>query len=118
MIELPSESGHSTERPDDRAIIGIAGPLGISVHDHIIVGKNGHASLRGAVIVILQARRLSRRRGRRSPCREDWACHAFSPANVESGAIPTAIPFSSRTMHTIRASAMQTELVKYQRNWV
>ncbi len=30
-----------------RAIVDIAGPLGISVHDHIIVGKNGHASLKG-----------------------------------------------------------------------
>ena len=30
-----------------RAIIDIATPLGISVHDHIIVGKNGHASLKG-----------------------------------------------------------------------
>ena len=28
-------------------IIDIAAPLGIAVHDHIIVGKNGHASLRG-----------------------------------------------------------------------
>jgi DNA repair protein RadC len=27
--------------------VGIASPLGISVHDHIIVGKNGHASLKG-----------------------------------------------------------------------
>jgi DNA repair protein RadC len=30
-----------------RAIVDIATPLGISVHDHIIVGKNGHASLKG-----------------------------------------------------------------------
>ena len=30
-----------------RAIVDIAAPLGISVHDHIIVGKNGHASLKG-----------------------------------------------------------------------
>lgn len=30
-----------------KSIIGIANPLGISVHDHIIVGKNGHASLKG-----------------------------------------------------------------------
>src|ERR1700737_457170 len=30
-----------------KAIIDIATPLGISVHDHIIVGKNGHASLKG-----------------------------------------------------------------------
>jgi DNA repair protein RadC len=30
-----------------KSIIAIAAPLGISVHDHIIVGKNGHASLKG-----------------------------------------------------------------------
>ena len=30
-----------------RAIVDIATPLGISVHYHIIVGKNGHASLKG-----------------------------------------------------------------------
>jgi len=30
-----------------RQIVDIAEPLGISVHDHIIVGKDGHASLRG-----------------------------------------------------------------------
>lgn len=30
-----------------KSIVAIANPLGISVHDHIIVGKNGHASLKG-----------------------------------------------------------------------
>jgi DNA repair protein RadC len=30
-----------------KQIVEIAKPLGISVHDHIIVGKNGHASLKG-----------------------------------------------------------------------
>ncbi|MCC2110988.1 MAG: DNA repair protein RadC [Hyphomicrobiales bacterium] len=30
-----------------RAIIDIARPLGITVHDHIVVGKDGHASFRG-----------------------------------------------------------------------
>lgn len=30
-----------------KSIVDIAGTLGISVHDHIIVGKNGHASLKG-----------------------------------------------------------------------
>ena len=30
-----------------KSIVAISGPLGISVHDHIIVGKNGHASLKG-----------------------------------------------------------------------
>jgi DNA repair protein RadC len=34
-----------------RAIIDIATPLGISVHDHIIVGKNGHASLKGLKLI-------------------------------------------------------------------
>jgi DNA repair protein RadC len=30
-----------------RQIIAVAGSLGITVHDHIIVGKDGHASLKG-----------------------------------------------------------------------
>ncbi|MGB6637477.1 MAG: JAB domain-containing protein, partial [Bradyrhizobium sp.] len=34
-----------------KAIIAIAGPLGIAVHDHIIVGKSGHASLKGMKLV-------------------------------------------------------------------
>jgi DNA repair protein RadC len=34
-----------------RAIVDIAAPLGISVHDHIIVGKNGHASLKGMKLI-------------------------------------------------------------------
>ena len=31
-----------------QAIVEIAKPLGISVHDHIIVGKDGHASFKGS----------------------------------------------------------------------
>ena len=30
-----------------KQIVDIASSLGIAVHDHIIVGKNGHASLKG-----------------------------------------------------------------------
>src|SRR6201989_75037 len=30
-----------------KAIVDIATPLGIAVHDHLIVGRNGHASLKG-----------------------------------------------------------------------
>ncbi len=30
-----------------KAIVDIAAPLGIAVHDHIIVGRGGHASLKG-----------------------------------------------------------------------
>jgi DNA repair protein RadC len=29
----------------------IVTPLGIAVHDHIIVGKNGHASLKGLKLI-------------------------------------------------------------------
>jgi DNA repair protein RadC len=32
-------------------IIAVAQPLGISVHDHIIVGKEGHASLKGLKLI-------------------------------------------------------------------
>ncbi len=34
-----------------KSIISISSPLGISVHDHIIVGKNGHASLKGLRLI-------------------------------------------------------------------
>ena len=34
-----------------QAIVEIAGPLGIAVHDHIIVGKEGHASLKGLKLI-------------------------------------------------------------------
>jgi len=34
-----------------KSIISIATPLGISVHDHIIVGKNGHAGLKGMRLI-------------------------------------------------------------------
>ena len=34
-----------------QAIVEIAKPLGILVHDHIIVGKDGHASLKGLKLI-------------------------------------------------------------------
>jgi DNA repair protein RadC len=34
-----------------RQIADIAAPLGITLHDHIVVGKNGHASLRGMKLI-------------------------------------------------------------------
>ena len=34
-----------------RRIVEIAAPLGVAVHDHIIVGKDGHASLRGLKLI-------------------------------------------------------------------
>jgi len=34
-----------------QAIIETARPLGIAVHDHIIVGKDGHASFRGLKLI-------------------------------------------------------------------
>jgi DNA repair protein RadC len=34
-----------------QSIVDIAKPLGIAVHDDIIVGKDGHASLRGLKLI-------------------------------------------------------------------
>jgi DNA repair protein RadC len=34
-----------------KTIVDIAKPLGISVHDHLIVGKEGHASLKGLKLI-------------------------------------------------------------------
>ena len=34
-----------------RVIVEVAKPLGISVHDHIIVGKEGHTSLKGLKLI-------------------------------------------------------------------
>ena len=34
-----------------QSIIDVAKPLGIAVHDHIIVGKEGHASLKGLKLI-------------------------------------------------------------------
>jgi DNA repair protein RadC len=39
-----------------KAIVQIATPLGIAVHDHIIVGKNGHASLKGTKLISCRLR--------------------------------------------------------------
>ena len=32
-------------------IVEVAKPLGIAVHDHIIVGRDGHASLKGLKLI-------------------------------------------------------------------
>ena len=34
-----------------KQIVAVAGPLGIAVHDHLIVGKDGHASLKGLRLI-------------------------------------------------------------------
>jgi len=34
-----------------KTIIDVAQPLGVSVHDHVIVGREGHASLRGLKLI-------------------------------------------------------------------
>jgi DNA repair protein RadC len=34
-----------------REIVEVAKPLGIEVHDHIIVGKEGHASFKGLKLI-------------------------------------------------------------------
>jgi hypothetical protein len=54
-----------------KAMIEIATPLGISVHDHIIVGKNGHASMKGMKLILME-----------SAC----ACAAYSGLGLRSSA--------------------------------
>ena len=48
-------SGDPAPSSDDvhmtRAIADIAKPLGITVHDHIIIGKAGHASMKGLKLI-------------------------------------------------------------------
>lgn len=34
-----------------RQIVEIAKPLGVTVHDHIIIGKSGHASMKGMKLI-------------------------------------------------------------------
>jgi DNA repair protein RadC len=34
-----------------KQIVDVARPLGIEVHDHIIVGKEGHSSLKGLRLI-------------------------------------------------------------------
>jgi len=34
-----------------KQIVEVAKPLGIEVHDHIIVGREGHASLKGLRLI-------------------------------------------------------------------
>jgi DNA repair protein RadC len=34
-----------------QSIMEIAKPLGVALHDHIIVGKDGHASLKGLKLI-------------------------------------------------------------------
>jgi DNA repair protein RadC len=34
-----------------RQVVEVAKPLGIAVHDHLIVGKGGHVSLRGLQLI-------------------------------------------------------------------
>jgi DNA repair protein RadC len=38
--------------PMTKAIVDIAKPLGIAVHAHIIVGRNGHASFRTLKLIL------------------------------------------------------------------
>ncbi len=45
----PTPSGADIEMT--RTIVEVAKPLGIAVHDHIIVGRDGHASLKGPKLI-------------------------------------------------------------------
>lgn len=34
-----------------RTVVETARPMGIAVHDHIVIGRNGHASLKGLQLI-------------------------------------------------------------------
>jgi DNA repair protein RadC len=55
MLMRNHPSGDPTPSQADiqmtKAIIAIATPLGIAVHDHVIVGRGGHASLKGMRLI-------------------------------------------------------------------
>jgi DNA repair protein RadC len=61
MMRVPSSFMHNHPSGDPspsqadiqmtKAIIDIAKPLVIAVHDHIIVGRSGHASLKGLKLI-------------------------------------------------------------------
>ena len=52
---MRTKGGYSPEPLPDiqmtRQVVDIAKPLGILVHDHIIIGKNGHTSLKGLQLI-------------------------------------------------------------------
>ena len=79
-----------------KAIVDIATPLGISVHDHIIVGKNGHASLKGMQLIWRISRgatlrprgvpfRWPARRRARASCSESRRGRGTRPASPSPG---------------------------------
>jgi len=45
----PSPSNQDVKMTQE--IMAIAKPLGVAVHDHIIVGRHGHASLKGMRLI-------------------------------------------------------------------
>ena len=45
----PTTSGADVQMT--KRILDIAKPLGIAIHDHIIVGRNGHATLKGPKLI-------------------------------------------------------------------
>ena len=45
----PTPSGPDVKMT--RELVDIAKPLGIAIHDHVIVGRDGHASFRGLGLI-------------------------------------------------------------------
>ena len=49
MVDDPKPSRAGIDMT--RTVIDTAKPLGIAVHDYIIIGKSGHASLKGLKLI-------------------------------------------------------------------
>lgn len=52
MHETRDPTPSRADIPMTQAIVEVAKPLGIAMHDHNIVGKAGHASLKGLQLIL------------------------------------------------------------------
>ncbi len=52
-LHLPGAASASPNAVADLGTLGgaVAKPMGITLHDHIIVGRNGHASFKGLKLI-------------------------------------------------------------------
>ena len=51
MRNCPDPTPSQADLQITEAIVDIAAPLGIALHDHIIIGKSGHVSLKGMPLI-------------------------------------------------------------------
>ena len=88
-----------------QAIVDVAKPLGISVHDHIIVGKEGPRQLQGAAVDL--GRRQAPERGCRARSSSARSVGQYSPRIVSSHEQSAVAAGRHRLANGVRRSADQ-----------